>query len=187
MQVPRCRSSRAESLRPTRLPPSKLGLKPAPFGQRMRRALSRRTLQHHRGAARILVPFQPVGSGALLPNVKARTEIDRFIAQKLEARGLRPVRPADRRTLMIRRASEDPHRPPAGCRRRSRRSRHDRSPEAFAKVIDRLLALPRYGERWGRLWLDVARYSDDRLDSERDNPYPASFSLSRLGDSGHSG
>ena len=52
---------------------------------------------------------------------------------------------------------------------------HDRSPDAFAKVIDRLLASPRYGERWGRLWLDVARYSDDRLDSERDNPYPASF------------
>ncbi len=52
---------------------------------------------------------------------------------------------------------------------------HDRSPDAFATVIDRLLASPRYGERWGRLWLDVARYSDDRLDSERDNPYPASF------------
>jgi hypothetical protein len=41
--------------------------------------------------------------------------------------------------------------------------------------VDRLLASPHYGERWGRYWLDVARYSDDKLDSERDNPYPNAF------------
>jgi mono/diheme cytochrome c family protein len=120
--------------------------------------------------------FQPV-SPAAPPHVKdakwARTEIDRFLASKLEVRGLRPVRPADRRTL-IRRATYDlTGLPPTAGEVDA--LEHDRSPDAFAKVVDRLLASPRYGERMGRLWLDVARYSDDKLDSERDNPYPASF------------
>jgi len=51
----------------------------------------------------------------------------------------------------------------------------DSSAEAFAKVVDHLLASPRYGERWGRYWLDVARYSDDRLSDESDDPYPNAF------------
>lgn len=120
--------------------------------------------------------FKPV-QPAPPPNVKdvnwAHTDIDRFIAAKLEERGLRPVRRADRRTL-IRRATYDlTGLPPTA--EEVEAFEHDRSPDAFAKVVDRLLASPRYGERWGRIWLDVARYSDDRLDSERDNPYPASF------------
>jgi mono/diheme cytochrome c family protein len=117
--------------------------------------------------------FQPVKS-VPPPNVKdARTSIDRFLAAKLDEHHLRPVRPADRRTL-IRRATYDlTGLPPTMAEVEA--FERDRSPDAFAKVIDRLLASPRYGERWGRLWLDVARYSDDRLDSERDNPYPAAF------------
>src|SRR6266849_4473332 len=51
----------------------------------------------------------------------------------------------------------------------------DRSPEAFAKVVSRLLDSSHYGERWGRYWLDVARYADDRLDSEVEDPYPNAF------------
>ena len=51
----------------------------------------------------------------------------------------------------------------------------DTSSEAFATVIDRLLASERYGERWGRHWLDVARYSDDRLNSTEMEPYPSGF------------
>jgi mono/diheme cytochrome c family protein len=120
--------------------------------------------------------FQPV-KPVPPPDVKdanwGRTEIDRFIASKLEARGLHPVRPADRRTLIRRAAYDLTGLPPTA--EEVDAFEHDRSPDAFAKVVDRLLASPRYGERWGRLWLDVARYSDDRLDSERDNPYPASF------------
>ena len=120
--------------------------------------------------------FVPV-KAVLPPDVKdaewAGTEIDRFIAAKLEARGLRPAHRADRRTL-IRRATYDlTGLPPTP--EEVDAFEHDRAPDAFAKVVDRLLASPRYGERCGRLWLDVARYSDDRLDSERDNPYPASF------------
>src|SRR5437764_1267806 len=51
----------------------------------------------------------------------------------------------------------------------------DKSPDAFAHVVDTLLASPRYGERWGRFWLDIARYSDDKLNSTQDEPYPNSF------------
>src|SRR5690606_10447448 len=51
----------------------------------------------------------------------------------------------------------------------------DSSPDAFERVVDRLLASPRYGERWGRHWLDVARYSDDRLNSTMDEPFPNAF------------
>lgn len=48
----------------------------------------------------------------------------------------------------------------------------DKSPDAYQRLVDRLLASPHYGERWGRLWLDVARYSDDKLNSEFDDPRP---------------
>ena len=51
----------------------------------------------------------------------------------------------------------------------------DKSPDAYAKTVDRLLASPHYGERWGRVWLDVARYSDDKLNSEFDEPRANAF------------
>ncbi len=128
------------------------------------------------GEQRAFWSFQPV-KAVVAPEVKdaawAHTDIDRFIAARLESLGLKPVRPADRRTL-IRRASYDLTGLPPTPEEVAAFEK-DRSPEAFAQVVDRLLASPRYGERWGRLWLDVARYSDDRLDSERDNPYPAAF------------
>jgi mono/diheme cytochrome c family protein len=87
-----------------------------------------------------------------------KSPLDRFILAKLEANGLRPAPPADRRTL-IRRVYFDltglPPTPEA-----VEAFVRDESPDAFAKVIDSLLASPRYGERWGRHWLDVARYAD---------------------------
>lgn len=99
-----------------------------------------------------------------LPEVKnalwCKTPIDRFILAKLEAEKLTPVRPADKRDL-IRRATFDliglpptPEEVDAFLK--------DEAPEAFARVIDRLLASPHYGERWGRYWLDVARYAEDQ-------------------------
>ncbi|WZP00172.1 PSD1 and planctomycete cytochrome C domain-containing protein [Isosphaeraceae bacterium EP7] len=85
-------------------------------------------------------------------------EIDAFILARLEAEGLRPSPPADRRTL-IRRASFDLiGLPPTPAEIAAFTA--DPSPDAFAKVVDRLLASPRYGERWGRHWLDVVRYAD---------------------------
>ncbi|HWB99247.1 MAG TPA: PSD1 and planctomycete cytochrome C domain-containing protein [Bryobacteraceae bacterium] len=120
--------------------------------------------------------FQPVGNPAP-PAVRnsawVKNPIDQFILAKLEAKGLQPARPADRRTL-IRRATYDLiGLPPTPQEVDAFLS--DRSPDAWAKVVDRLLASPHYGERWGRYWLDVARYSDDKLNSTKDDPYPNSF------------
>jgi len=85
-------------------------------------------------------------------------DIDAFVLAKLEERHLKPAPPADKVTL-IRRATLDltgllptPEEVQAFD--------SDTSPDAFAKVVDRLLASPRYGERWARHWLDLARYSD---------------------------
>ncbi len=105
--------------------------------------------------------FQPVKKPAV-PKTKhqgwAKTPLDSFVLGLMEAKGLQPAPPADRRTL-IRRVSFDliglpptPEEVDAFVK--------DSSPDAFAKVVDRLLASPHYGERWGRHWLDVARYAD---------------------------
>lgn len=84
--------------------------------------------------------------------------IDAFIQAKLDEKKLKPAGAADRRTL-IRRATFDLHGlPPTPAEVDAFVA--DSSADAFAKVVDRLLASPRYGERWGRHWLDVVRYAD---------------------------
>ena len=84
--------------------------------------------------------------------------IDRFVVARLRNQGLEPARPADKRTL-IRRATFDLlGLPPTPAEVADFLADH--SPDAFAKVVDRLLASPQYGERWGRHWMDVARYAD---------------------------
>ena len=88
-----------------------------------------------------------------------KTNIDRLVLAKLEARELRQRLAADRRTL-IRRATFDLTGLPPTPEEIDAFEK-DKSPNAFAKVVDRLLASPRYGERWGRHWLDVARYAED--------------------------
>ena len=112
-----------------------------------------------------------------VPEVKdsawARTPVDNFILAKLAEKDLTPNPIADKPTL-IRRASFDliglpptPEEVEAFVK--------DESAEAFAKVVDRLLASPQYGERWGRHWLDVARYSDTKGQIKRqreDANYP---------------
>jgi mono/diheme cytochrome c family protein len=98
-----------------------------------------------------------------------KSDLDRFVLAKLEAAGLRPPPPADRRTL-IRRATFDLTGLPPAPQEVDAFLKDD-SPEAFAKVVDRLLASPAYGERWGRHWLDVARYADTAGDNS-DHPLP---------------
>jgi Protein of unknown function (DUF1549)/Protein of unknown function (DUF1553)/Planctomycete cytochrome C len=102
-----------------------------------------------------------------------KTPVDNFILAKLDDKGLKPNPPADKRTL-IRRATFDliglPPMP-----EEVQDFINDNSPDAFAKVVDRLLASPHYGERWGRHWLDVARYSDTKGQPRRnteDNANP---------------
>src|SRR5262245_10274491 len=86
------------------------------------------------------------------------TPIDHFILAGLESRDLRPAPPADKRNLIRRTTFDLTGLPPTPDEIDDFLS--DRSPDAFAKVVDRLLASPVYGERWGRHWLDVARYAD---------------------------
>ncbi len=107
--------------------------------------------------------FQPVRQPEV-PQVRdeswARNEVDRFLLERLEKVGLVPSPPADRRAL-IRRVSFDllglPPTP-----REVEDFVADDSPDAYERLVDRLLASPRYGERWGRYWLDVARYADTK-------------------------
>jgi mono/diheme cytochrome c family protein len=105
--------------------------------------------------------FQPPVRPAF-PAVKdarrVHNPIDRFVLAQLEERGLRPSPEADRATL-IRRLSLDllglppsPHEVAAFLA--------DRAPDAYERLVERLLASPHYGERWGRHWLDLARYAD---------------------------
>ena len=107
--------------------------------------------------------FQPVKNPPV-PVVKnkawPKTSIDNFILVKLEEKKLTPSSPADKRTL-IRRATFDlTGLPPTPEEVEAFEKDHSR--DAFAKVVDRLLASPRYGERWARHWLDVARYADTK-------------------------
>jgi Protein of unknown function (DUF1553)/Protein of unknown function (DUF1549)/Planctomycete cytochrome C len=111
-----------------------------------------------------------------LPKTKtsgwSKNWIDAFVLEKLEEKNLTPGTPADKRTL-IRRATFDlTGLPPTPQEIDS--FLQDASPNAFGRVIDRLLASPRYGERWGRFWLDLVRYADTAGDSA-DYPVPQAY------------
>ncbi len=95
--------------------------------------------------------------------------IDRFIAAKQRAAGIRPGADADRRTL-IRRVSFDLIGLPPAPEEIARFVADDR-PDAFVRVVEQLLASPHYGERWGRHWMDVAHYADTAGDNA-DYPVP---------------
>jgi hypothetical protein len=108
---------------------------------------------------------------APLPQVKLASwphnPIDNFVLARLERAGLQPSPPADRATL-VRRVTLDliglpptPEEADAFIR--------DRRPDAYERLVDRLLASPRYGERWARRWLDLARYADTN-GYEKDRP-----------------
>src|SRR5437867_5524010 len=98
-------------------------------------------------------PVPAVKHGALV-----RNPIDSFILAKLEQNGLQPAPAADRRTL-VRRAYFDLHGLPP-TPEQVEQFVNDPAGDAYEKLIDRLLESPRYGERWGRYWLDLVRYAD---------------------------
>src|SRR5450755_1401087 len=110
--------------------------------------------------------FQPISRPA------AAASVDSFILARLQQEGLKQVRAADKRTL-IRRAYLDLAGLPPTPQEVSA-FEQDSSPRAFASVVDRLLASPQYGERWGRYWLDVARYADTKgeVKNREDPRYP---------------
>ena len=119
-------------------------------------------------AERAFWSFQPLASpivpGAPEPSESGETgaahaDIDRFILAKLDELGLEPLPPA-RRSQLIRRATFDlTGLPPTP--EEVEAFVNDSSPDAFEKVVERLLASPHYGERWGRHWLDVVRFGED--------------------------
>ncbi|MCC6421199.1 MAG: DUF1553 domain-containing protein [Gemmataceae bacterium] len=87
-----------------------------------------------------------------------RNPIDAFVLARLEAAGLSPAPPATRAQLLRRVAFDLTGLPPSLAEIDAFVG--DRSPDAYAKVVDRLLASPHYGERWGRHWLDLARFAE---------------------------
>lgn len=107
--------------------------------------------------------YQPIKHHAP-PEVKnsawCKSPIDAFILARLEQHGLSPSPAADRRTLLRRTYYDLIGLPPTA--EQTEAFVRDRSEDAFARVVDRLLASPRYGERWGRHWLDIARYADTK-------------------------
>jgi hypothetical protein len=122
--------------------------------------------------ARNFWSFRPLQNPAP-PDVKDPTwpanAVDRFILAKWEEKGLRPVPPVDKLALLRRATYDLTGLPPTP--EEIEAFVKDKSPDAFAKVVDRLLASPAYGERWGRHWLDVVRYSDTAGDNS-DFPVP---------------
>ena len=104
-------------------------------------------------------PIQKVEMPKVANTSWIRSPIDAFVLAKLEAKGMEPTVPATKPEL-IRRATFDlTGLPPTPKEIDAFVS--DTSPQAYEKLIDRLLASPHYGERWGRQWLDVARYGED--------------------------
>ncbi len=114
--------------------------------------------------------FQPVKQPAL-PKVKqqawVQSPVDAFILAKLEAAGMEPSLPADKRTLLRRATYDLIGLPPTP--KEVADFIADESPHAFATVVDRLLESKHYGERWGRHWLDVARFAS------YDNPFAFTY------------
>jgi cytochrome c553 len=98
-----------------------------------------------------------------------RDDVDRFLLAGLEAKQLAPVADADRLALLRRVTFDLIGLPPAPAAIDAFLA--DPSADAFAKVVDRLLGAPQFGERWGRHWLDVARYGESTGPS-RNIPYP---------------
>jgi hypothetical protein len=119
--------------------------------------------------------YQPVRSSQP-PAVKDpewnRTAVDRFIKTKLDEKGLRPLPAAAKRTLLRRITYDLTGMPPTPEEMAAFLA--DTSPAALEKVVDRLLDSPRYGEQWGRHWLDVVRYADTAGDAA-DFPIPEMY------------
>jgi hypothetical protein len=99
-----------------------------------------------------------------------KSPIDAFILAKLTEKGLSPAPPADKRTLLRRVYFDLIGLPPTPEEIDAFLA--DDSPDAFEKVVDRLLASPHHGERWGRHWLDVARYGEDQAHTFQARKYP---------------
>jgi hypothetical protein len=116
-------------------------------------------------------PAVPLGA-LTQPRSWVRNPIDAFVLAKLGAKGLAPAREADRRTLVRRAYYDLTGLPPTP--REVDDFVNDSSPDAFEKLVDRLLASPHHGEKWGRHWLDLVRYAETN-GFEFDQPKPFAY------------
>ncbi len=127
-------------------------------------------------AERAFWAFQPI-SNPHPPAVKeeawVRKSLDRFVLAKLEASGLRPVRSAEKHALLRRVTFDLIGLPPTP--EEITAYLNDHSPDAYEKVVERLLSSPHYGERWGRHWLDVARYGEDQAHTFQARLFPYGY------------
>jgi hypothetical protein len=123
--------------------------------------------------------FRPVTLPELPPVQNAAwcaTPIDAFLLHALEAKGLAPSPKADRRTLLRRASFDLTGLPPTAAEVEA--FERDDLPDAWPRAVDRLLASVHYGERWGRHWLDVARYADTKgyvFTQERRYPFSYTY------------
>jgi hypothetical protein len=118
--------------------------------------------------------FQPVRKPAVPAD--GVNPIDHFIRSKLKANGLAPALPADKRAIVRRVYFDLIGLPPSYDETEA--FVNDASPDAYAKLVDRLLAMPQYGERWARHWMDVARYADTKgyvFTEDRNYPYAYTY------------
>ena len=111
--------------------------------------------------------FQPIKRPAA-PAIAANSPIDAFLLQKLREKNLQPSPEADKRTLIRRVTIDLTGLPPIPAEIDVFLA--DAGPDAYERLVDRLLASPGYGERWGRHWLDVAGYADSEGFSTDDPP-----------------
>jgi len=103
-------------------------------------------------------PVRPVAPPSVSGAANIRNPIDRFLEHEFEARQVTPLGAADRRVLLRRATFDLIGLPPTPEEIAAFLA--DRAPDAFDRVVERLLGSPHYGEHWGRHWLDVARYTD---------------------------
>ena len=106
-------------------------------------------------------------------NAWVQTPVDQFVLAKLESQEIKPVSASNKRTLLRRAHFDLTGLPPTPEELDAFVA--DTSPNAFAKVVDRLLESPHYGERWAHHWLDVARYGEDQAHTFQARKYPAGF------------
>jgi hypothetical protein len=119
------------------------------------------------------VPPKPQALPAVKAENWARQPMDRFILARLEKEGLSPSPEADKSALLRRVSLDLTGLPPTSEEQAAFLA--DSSPNAYEKQVDRLLASPRYGERWASMWLDLARYADTKgyeKDMERPGVWP---------------
>jgi hypothetical protein len=115
-------------------------------------------------------PPRPIAVPAVRHAGCVRNPLDAFLLRKLEQKGLTFSPEADRATLLRRASFDLTGLPPTPAEADAFLA--DAAPDAYERMIDRLLASPRYGERWGRYWLDLAGYADSEGKREQDLPRP---------------